>query len=253
MEVLGQRGVDQDRLVQGVQVRRDGQGGQRVEPPERVALLQDLALVPVVDRARDDQEDVVDHVAVRDVLHELGQRVRGLRLDVVEVLDELLVQLLLDHRRRERLADVCEEVPVVRCRELELEVLEVVALCQVDVLRRRDKRVLVSPHEPLDVPAVDVEEKSLHCVLYCDAAAVSAGSAVAAVAAPPCPVPRLSSCLLLSTASSGTSSRLCAKRQPSGSLRKRPTRRFAGAAIWRHVLKFTRLTRRTGGTEHEVP
>jgi hypothetical protein len=43
-----------------------------------------------VERARDEQRHVVDHVAVRDVVHELGERADGVGADVAELGDELL-------------------------------------------------------------------------------------------------------------------------------------------------------------------
>lgn len=45
----------------------------------------------------DEEHDVVDHVAVGDVVHELGQSSRGLVPHVLELSHQLLPQLILNH------------------------------------------------------------------------------------------------------------------------------------------------------------
>mmetsp|Transcript_7515 Transcript_7515/g.15042 ORF Transcript_7515/g.15042 Transcript_7515/m.15042 type:complete len:349 (+) Transcript_7515:111-1157(+) len=77
-EVRAERRVDKHHPVQIGWRRRDCERRYGVEHAERVALLEQLARLAVVVRARDYQHDIVDHIAIRDVFHECGHWLDGL-------------------------------------------------------------------------------------------------------------------------------------------------------------------------------
>jgi len=81
----------------------------------------------------DEEHDVVDHVAVGDVVHELGQSSRGLVPHVLELGHQLLPQLILNHGDLKS-AFIGQEVAVVRGLKVELEVLQGLALDQVQIV-----------------------------------------------------------------------------------------------------------------------
>jgi hypothetical protein len=86
-----------------------------------VASLEQLPCVPLVQCSGDEQRDVVDHVAVREVFHELGERAGGVGLDVAELGDELVRGLSGECRRRGIGRQAVEEV-AVRGRQLQLDI-----------------------------------------------------------------------------------------------------------------------------------
>ena len=62
------------------------------EDAERVALLEQVGELAVLPPPQQHQRHVVNHVAVRDVVEEGGERLRRLRLQEVELLDQLLLR-----------------------------------------------------------------------------------------------------------------------------------------------------------------
>ena len=62
------------------------------EDAERVALLEQVGELAVLPPPQQHQRHVVNHVAVRDVVEEGGEWLRRLRLQEVELLDQLLLR-----------------------------------------------------------------------------------------------------------------------------------------------------------------
>lgn len=93
-----------------------------LEAAQWVALGDELVDGALVERARDQQDDVVDHVAVRDKVQEGGQGLDGMIPQVLELNHELLAELVVDggHRQRGRL--VGQELAVVRALQVQLQV-----------------------------------------------------------------------------------------------------------------------------------
>ena len=112
----------------------------------------------IVERGFEEEHDVVDGVLERDEVHELAQIRGGLGAEVLELLDELLNSLLPDGRRRNRRRLVCEEGSVVGLLEVELDVVEVVALGDVVKLNVGQKSQAVAADEGLGEPAETKKE-----------------------------------------------------------------------------------------------
>ena len=81
----------------------------------------------------DQQHNVVDHVPVGDEVHEAGQGPGGVVAHVLELGHQLLPQLVIDDRDLQA-ALVGQEVAIVSGLEVELEVVQGLALNQVQVV-----------------------------------------------------------------------------------------------------------------------
>ena len=68
-----------------------------LEAAKRSVLAYELQNGPLVEGAGDEQDDVVDHVAVGYVVEEGGQRAGGLVTHVLELRHQLLAQLVVNH------------------------------------------------------------------------------------------------------------------------------------------------------------
>ena len=73
MQQVTKRGVDEDSAVKLSRGRCHVDGLHLFEASERVALGHQLGDGPLVQCSGDQQDDVVDHVAVGDVVQERGQ------------------------------------------------------------------------------------------------------------------------------------------------------------------------------------
>lgn len=147
---VGRQGrVHEDEAEEVLHVLRDGEGGDGVKDAQRVRLVQEVLNVPLVQAARDDEHHVVDHVAVGAVLQKGGQRLRGVLQQVVPVVHKLACAALHQCRRVQRAGLVGDEGRVVRAREVELDVLQVLALAQVVVVGGREQAQLVAPDDAL--------------------------------------------------------------------------------------------------------
>ena len=97
LEEWSEGSVNQDRVVKLGRGGSDVNGLHLLEAAERVALAHQLCYRPLVQRPRDQQHDVVDHVAVGDVIQEHGQLACGVVPHVLELGHQLLPQLIIDH------------------------------------------------------------------------------------------------------------------------------------------------------------
>lgn len=66
-------GFDEYGLVELLDVRGDAEGGHGVEHAERVTPLEQLVRVPFVEGAGNQENDVVNHVGVGNVVEEGGE------------------------------------------------------------------------------------------------------------------------------------------------------------------------------------
>lgn len=154
LEVGGQWGVHKHRVVQRLDVGGHRQSGQRVEPTKRVASLQQLRVVSVVESSCDKQSHVINHVAVGDVVHEFGHGLHGLGSNVPELGNELSRRLFLNGGCGDWRRHIGEKVSVLGGGQLGLEVLQRVALGQVVVVVGLEQTRLVASHQALNVAAV---------------------------------------------------------------------------------------------------
>ena len=74
LEVRCKRCFDQDTVVEFFDIGRYAEDRHGFEPAERVAALEELAGISFVKCACDEESDVVDHVAVGKIVHELCER-----------------------------------------------------------------------------------------------------------------------------------------------------------------------------------
>ena len=81
-----------------------------------------LGNVAVVEGAGDEEDDVVNHVAVGDVVEEGGEGLDGLLAHVVELCHELVLEALVNGGDGQGAGLVGQKVAVVRRREVQLQV-----------------------------------------------------------------------------------------------------------------------------------
>ncbi len=152
--LLTERRVDEDSVVELGGRGSDVNGLHLLEGAERVALGEELLERALVEWARDEEHDVVDHVAVpvcvwaweewergqrldvrlciwepwphihdsRDKVEEGGEGLDGLRPHVHELRDRLLPELVVERWDGNWARLVRQKVPVVRPRQMELQV-----------------------------------------------------------------------------------------------------------------------------------
>lgn len=89
---------------------------------QRVAFGYQLRNGTLVQSARDEQNDVVDHVAVRNEVEEVRQRLHGMIAHVLELDHQLLAQLVVDHGHRQGRRLVGQETAIVRALQVQLEI-----------------------------------------------------------------------------------------------------------------------------------
>ncbi len=120
--LLTQRRVDQDGVVQLGRRGGDVDGLHLLEGPQRVALAHQLRDGPLVQGAGDEQDDVVDHVAVGDEVEEGGQLAGGVVAHVLELGHQLLAQVVVDDRHLQRRRHGRQEVAIVRALQVQLQI-----------------------------------------------------------------------------------------------------------------------------------
>jgi len=119
---LTQGSVDQDTVEELLSVGGQAEGGHGLEQAEGVALVNELVGVTLVEGAGDEQNDIVNHVAVGDVVQEGGQGLDGVSPEVLELCHHLLCALFSNGGRGNRGWLVLEEVAIIRAGKMQLEV-----------------------------------------------------------------------------------------------------------------------------------
>lgn len=109
-------------MVQLLHVRRHTQRRHGIKHPERVTPLQQLVRVPLMQRPQRQQDDIVNHVRVRDVVHECREGLDRVCPEIVKLGYELFGGLVGDGRCGEGEGFVGEEVSIVGRGELHPEV-----------------------------------------------------------------------------------------------------------------------------------
>jgi len=84
------RGVDDHAVEEVLGAGGKAEGGHGLEHPERVALVNELVGVTLVEGSSDQENDIVDHVAVGDVVKEGGEGLGGMGPEVLELGNHLL-------------------------------------------------------------------------------------------------------------------------------------------------------------------
>lgn len=118
----GQRCVHQHGVVQLGGRRGHVNGLHLLEAAQGMAFGDQLRNGTLVQRASDQQDNVVDHVAVRDEVQEVGQRLDGMVAHVLELDHQLLAQLVVDDGDGQRRRLVGQEAAIVRALQMQLQI-----------------------------------------------------------------------------------------------------------------------------------
>jgi len=117
--------VHQNGVVQLGGRGRHMDGLHLLEAAQWVALGNQLGDGSLVQRAGDQQDDVVDHVAVGDEVQEVGQRLHSVVPHVLELDDQLFAQLVVDDGHRQGRGLVGQEAAIVGSLQMQLEICKV--------------------------------------------------------------------------------------------------------------------------------
>jgi len=127
-----------------------------------VALGHQLGDGALVQGPRDEEDDVVYHVPIGDVVHEGADRLNRVVAHVLELNHKPLAKLVVDHRHLEGRGLVGKEAAVVRALEVKLQVIESFALDQVEVVSLPEDAVPKASADALQVAGIDVEDTVQH-------------------------------------------------------------------------------------------
>lgn len=123
-----------------------------------MAFRYELGYGTLVKGTGDQQNDVVDHVAVRDVIEERAERLHGMIAHMLELDDQLLAQLVVDDGHGQRAGFVGQELPVIGGLQVQLEIVQGLALLKVQVIGVSEYAAFEPAAQALQVAAVDVEK-----------------------------------------------------------------------------------------------
>lgn len=97
-------------------------GGHLLEASQLVAFWYQLRNGSLVQRARDQEHDVVDHVAVRDEVEEGGQGARGLVPHVLEFCHQFLPEAVIDLAHLQRTRNAGQKVAIIGALQMQLQI-----------------------------------------------------------------------------------------------------------------------------------
>ena len=133
LEERSQRCVHQDSIIQFSRSAGNVNGLHLLKTTKRMTFANQLRDGSLVQGSSDQEDNVVNHVAIGDVVQEHGQGPRGLVPHVLELCHQLLPQLLVNDGHLEA-ALIGQEVAVVCGLEVELQIFQSLALHQVQVI-----------------------------------------------------------------------------------------------------------------------
>lgn len=136
-----------------------------LEAAQRMALWYQLGNGTLVQGAGNQQDDVVDHVTVRNVVEECAERLHGMIAHMLEFNDEFLAQLVIDDRHGQRAGLVGQKLTVVGGLQMQLEIIQGLALLEVQVVGVSEYAALEAAAQTFQIASVDVEKTARvhHC------------------------------------------------------------------------------------------
>lgn len=114
--------VNQNGVVQLSRVGSNMDGFHLLETAQRMAFRNQLRDGTLMQCARDQQDDVVNHVAVRDEVQKGGQRFDGMVSQVLELNHQFLTKLIVDDRHRQRRWLVGQELTVIGALQVKFQI-----------------------------------------------------------------------------------------------------------------------------------
>lgn len=121
-EEWSQRCVDQHSIVQLSWIGGHVNSLHLLETAQRMALGNQFGNWPLVQCASDQQNDVVNHVAVGDEVQECRQWLDGMVAQVLELNHQLLAQFVVDDRNRQRRWLIGQELTVIGALQMQFQI-----------------------------------------------------------------------------------------------------------------------------------
>ena len=157
LEVGGKGGFDHEPLVTIFDGGVDGERGHSLESPEGVGLLNQLFWRTVVHGPRNEEDGVVNHVRVAEVIQIVSERHDGRVLDVVELDCHSLCALLNDDGGLQRVGGISEEIPISGGGKVKLHIFQLLALHQIVVVCLVQQSTTEPTGKGLQVPITNIE------------------------------------------------------------------------------------------------
>jgi hypothetical protein len=126
-----------------------------------MASLDQLARIALVERASDEEDNVIDHVTVGNIIQEGGERLYSLGADVMKLGDKLLGTFFCDSRGVKGRRLVLQKFAIIRGNKVKLHIVESLALAQIDIIRAPQNSTPISSHFAFQVPVIDVEHSQV--------------------------------------------------------------------------------------------
>jgi len=133
-DVRAKRCINKNALIQIRDSAASTESGDCLEHAQRVAALEKLCGVTLVESSCDEKNDVIDHVAVGDVIKELRQRICGHGAKVLKVIHHLRSAAFLEQCGGYSATLILEELSVVALREMNLHILQSLALAEIGII-----------------------------------------------------------------------------------------------------------------------
>mmetsp|Transcript_34934 Transcript_34934/g.54445 ORF Transcript_34934/g.54445 Transcript_34934/m.54445 type:complete len:375 (+) Transcript_34934:166-1290(+) len=160
LEVRGKGGLDHEPLVTVFNGGVDGEGSHTFESTKGMGLLNQLFWGTVVHSTRNEEDGVVNHVRVAEVIQIVGERDDGRVLDVVELDGHSLCALFNDDGCLQRVGGIGKEITIGGGSKMELHIFQLLALHQVVVVSLGQQSTTESTGKSLEVSITDIEVKT---------------------------------------------------------------------------------------------
>jgi hypothetical protein len=112
-----------------------------------------------VEGSSDEQDNVIDHITISDVVKEGRQRFNTVATDILELCDHLLDTFVLDGGGGEWRWLIGEEITIISLGQVKSNVFESLALDEVGIVIGGEKTLAVATEDGVDVSVVNVESE----------------------------------------------------------------------------------------------
>jgi len=146
LEERGEGSVDKHRIIKFCWSAGDMNSFHLLETTQRMALADKLRNGPLMKSACDEEDNIVNHVAIGDIVQECCQVSSGVVPHVLKFYDKLLSQLLVNNGYLKS-ALIGKKVSIICGLKVELEIIKSLALNQVQVVVLGKNTILESSAE----------------------------------------------------------------------------------------------------------
>lgn len=114
--------IDQHGIVQLGRIGSHMDGFHLLKTTQRMAFRDQFRNRTLMQRASDQQNDIVNHVTVRDEIQERGQRLDGMVTQMLEFNNQLLAQFIINHWHRQWRRFVGQKLTIIRSLQMQFQI-----------------------------------------------------------------------------------------------------------------------------------